>query len=144
MQSFRYFGEQVESFKNLEVTSIIVLKTNIIALNCCLKNCFSRQTRMIVFQQPVKQMEKNIKLGKVLLMTTAQHLAHALQEIELHALVYVHQHQSSVRKERKKSNIKSISLAVNAFVTENVVLKVTALQFCQFFFFPGSIEMLKD
>ena len=72
-------------------------------------------------------MEKNIKLGKVLLMTTTQHLAHALQEIELHALVYVHQHLSSVRKERKKNNIKSISLAVNAFVTENVVLKVTAL-----------------
>ena len=72
-------------------------------------------------------MEKNIKLGKVLLMTDAQHLAHALQEIELHALVYVHQHYSSVRKERKKNNIKSISLAVNAFVTENIVLKVTAL-----------------
>ena len=37
-------------------------------------------------------MEKNIKLGKVLLMTAAQDLVHALQEIELHALVYVHQH----------------------------------------------------
>ena len=38
MQSFRYFGEQVESFKDLEVTSIIVLKTNIIAFDCYLKN----------------------------------------------------------------------------------------------------------
>ena len=38
MQSFRYFGEQVESFKNLEVTSIIVLKKNIIAFDCYLKN----------------------------------------------------------------------------------------------------------
>ena len=37
-------------------------------------------------------MEKNIKLGKVLLTTTAKHHAHALEEIELHALVYVHQH----------------------------------------------------
>ena len=38
MESFRYFREQVESFKNLEVTSIIVLKKNIIAFDCYLKN----------------------------------------------------------------------------------------------------------
>ena len=38
MQSFRYFGEQVESFKDLEVTSIILLKTNISAFECYLKN----------------------------------------------------------------------------------------------------------
>ena len=48
LESFRYFVEQVESFKDLEVTSII-LKTNIIALNCYLKNYFARQTRKIVF-----------------------------------------------------------------------------------------------
>ena len=38
----------MESFKDLEVTNII-LKTNIIALNCYLKNYFPRQTRKIVF-----------------------------------------------------------------------------------------------
>ena len=40
MDSFRYFGKQVESFKDLEVTIIILLKTNIIALDCYLKKRF--------------------------------------------------------------------------------------------------------
>ena len=83
MQSFRYFGEQVElglrsykyhSSKNKHYCLWLLLK------------------KTTLFYQSVKQMEKNIKLGKVWLMTAAQHLVHALQEIELHALVYVHQH----------------------------------------------------
>ena len=37
-------------------------------------------------------MEKNTKLGKALLIITVQQPAHALEKVELDALVYVHQH----------------------------------------------------
>lgn len=47
-------------------------------------------------------MEKNTKLDRVLLLITVQHLAHVWKKIELDALVYVNQHQSSVKKESKK------------------------------------------
>lgn len=53
-------------------------------------------------QKPVRQMEKNTKLDRVLLLITVQHLAHVWKKIELDALVYVNQHQSSVKKESKK------------------------------------------
>ena len=80
-------------------------------------------------------MEKNTKLGKVLLILTVQKNAHVWDMMDLDALVYVYQNQSSVNKEREKNDIKIMSTTANAFVTENVVLKVTALYFCNFFSF---------
>ena len=67
-----------------------------------------------------------MKLGKVLMLVTAQKFSHAWKKKALDALVYVHQNKSYVNKKRKKNNRKTMSTTANVFVTENVVLKVTA------------------
>ena len=67
-----------------------------------------------------------MKLGKVLMLVTVQKFLHAWKKKALDALVYVHQNKSYVNKKRKKNNRKTMSTTANVFVTENVVLKVTA------------------
>lgn len=67
-----------------------------------------------------------MKLGKVLMLVTVQKFSHAWKKKALDALVYVHQNKSYVNKKRKKNNRKTMSTTANVFVTENVVLKVTA------------------
>lgn len=67
-----------------------------------------------------------MKLGKVLMLVTVQKFSHAWKKKALDALVYVHQNKSYVNKKRKKNNRKTMSMTANVFVTENVVLKVTA------------------
>ena len=67
-----------------------------------------------------------MKLGKVLMLVTVQKFSHAWKKKALDALVYVHQNKSYVNKKRKKNNRKTMSTTANVFVTENVVLRVTA------------------
>ena len=60
------------------------------------------------------------------MLVTVQKFLHAWKKKALDALVYVHQNKSYVNKKRKKNNRKTMSTTANVFVTENVVLKVTA------------------